>query len=201
MIVDIDVHAAAGTSEIFEADPSVLVCSLHHGSPNFYPQNTGQAWAKKTGPEHMGVGEGNGFNVNVRCEKREYLRDLARQHLLTLRPLSRRSFASGNISDGDFITACEDIILPIGQEFRPDIIIVSAGFGAAEGDCGQCHVSPQGFAHFFHLLMRLTNGRLIVAAEGGYSPPIFAECIGQVLATLLGDYKSKADHSMSTLAR
>ena len=58
MIVDIDVHAAAGTSQIFEADPSVLVCSLHQGSPTFYTQNTGQAWAKKTGSEHMGVGEG-----------------------------------------------------------------------------------------------------------------------------------------------
>lgn len=38
------------------------------------------------------------------------------------------------ISDGDYLTAWHMLVLPIAAEFRPDIILVSAGFDAADKD-------------------------------------------------------------------
>jgi hypothetical protein len=39
------------------------------------------------------------------------------------------------------------LLLPIGREFAPDLVIVAAGFDAAEGDpLGGCHVTPEGCA-------------------------------------------------------
>jgi acetoin utilization deacetylase AcuC-like enzyme len=41
------------------------------------------------------------------------------------------------------------VILPIAREFSPDMVIISAGFDAAEGDpLGNCLVSPEAFGHF-----------------------------------------------------
>lgn len=38
------------------------------------------------------------------------------------------------ISDGDYLTAWNMLVLPVAEEFRPDIILVSAGFDAADKD-------------------------------------------------------------------
>jgi acetoin utilization deacetylase AcuC-like enzyme len=38
------------------------------------------------------------------------------------------------ISDGDYLTAWHMLVLPVAAEFRPDLILVSAGFDAADKD-------------------------------------------------------------------
>eukprot|EP00775_Hariotina_reticulata_P009647 gene9647-9807_t len=38
------------------------------------------------------------------------------------------------ISDGDYLTAWYMIVLPLVTEFRPDLVLVSAGFDAADKD-------------------------------------------------------------------
>jgi histone deacetylase 6 len=38
------------------------------------------------------------------------------------------------ISDGDYLTAWHMLVLPVATEFRPDLILVSAGFDAADKD-------------------------------------------------------------------
>ncbi|KAF8059654.1 Hdac6 [Scenedesmus sp. PABB004] len=52
------IHHGNGTQQIFEADPAVLVLSIHRRDKNFYPQGCGYAGEVGTGP-------GRGFNVNV----------------------------------------------------------------------------------------------------------------------------------------
>jgi len=46
------------------------------------------------------------------------------------------------------------------------IVLVSAGFDAAEGDqLGQCHVSPAAYGHMTHMLCALAQGKVVVALE------------------------------------
>lgn len=40
----------------------------------------------------------------------------------------------GMMGNGDYLSAFQHLILPIAYEFAPDLVIVSAGFDAAEGD-------------------------------------------------------------------
>jgi acetoin utilization protein AcuC len=57
MIIDLDVHAAQGTQEIFYSDPFVFTISLHQDPTTLYP-GTGFA-------DQRGEGKGFGFNLNV----------------------------------------------------------------------------------------------------------------------------------------
>jgi acetoin utilization protein AcuC len=57
MIIDHDVHAGNGTSDIYYEDPNVLFISLHQDPRTFYP-GTGFI-------EQIGSGLGKGYNVNV----------------------------------------------------------------------------------------------------------------------------------------
>lgn len=38
------------------------------------------------------------------------------------------------VSDGDYLTAWHMLVLPVAAEFRPDLILVSAGFDAVDKD-------------------------------------------------------------------
>lgn len=57
LILDYDVHAGNGTSDIYYADPSVLFVDLHQDPRTLYP---GTGFVRQ-----IGEGEGEGFNVNV----------------------------------------------------------------------------------------------------------------------------------------
>jgi histone deacetylase 6 len=44
------------------------------------------------------------------------------------------------VSDGDYMTVWNYLVMPVAYEFDPELIIVSAGFDAAEGDpIGELH--------------------------------------------------------------
>jgi histone deacetylase 6 len=65
------------------------------------------------------------------------------------------------------LAAFHHIVLPIAREFGPELVFVSAGFDAAEGDAiGGCRVTPEGFAHMTALLLSLAGGRVILCLEG-----------------------------------
>src|SRR5687768_15992464 len=68
-IVDFDVHHGNGTQAAFEADPSVLLVSLHQHPRTCYP-GTGYEW-------ETGTGAGRGFTMNIPfdpgCSDAEYL--------------------------------------------------------------------------------------------------------------------------------
>ena len=57
LILDYDVHGGNGTSDIFYADPTVLVISIHQDPRTLYP-GTGFV-------PQIGTGPGTGYNVNV----------------------------------------------------------------------------------------------------------------------------------------
>ncbi|KAG1678202.1 hypothetical protein FOA52_016139 [Chlamydomonas sp. UWO 241] len=154
LILDWDIHHGNGTQHIFEHDPSVLYMSLHrHDHGQFFP-GTG-------GAGEVGIGEGEGFTVNVPWD-------------------------AADIANGDYLCAFNQVLVPIAYEFNPDLIIVSAGFDAADGDpIGQCRVTPEGFGHMTAMLKVVAPTVLLL--EGGYNLNATAEASEACLRVLLGE--------------
>lgn len=87
------------------------------------------------------------------------------------------------MGDGDYMFAFQEVVMPVAQEFDPDLVIgehipvflfsidlltitVAAGFDAAAGDVlGGCFVSPACYAQMTHMLMTLANGKVAVCLE------------------------------------
>ena len=80
---------------------------------------------------------------------------------------------SGGYLDEDFAQIFERVLLPIGRQFQPDLLLVSAGFDIYyEDPLGAMLVTPKGFARLTRFLLQLAEevcqGRLLLTLEGGY---------------------------------
>ena len=84
----------------------------------------------------MGKGKGKEFNVNIPWDA-SGLGDA--DYMFAMKQVREALEAT-------FVTECIwQVVGPIAAEFRPDLVLVSAGFDAAKGDpFGQCNVSPGG---------------------------------------------------------
>jgi histone deacetylase 6 len=88
--------------------------------------------------------------------------------------------------DAEYLAAMDSIVLPIAVEFQPDLLLISAGFDAADGDVGECHVTPEGFrALTKKLLQALPCVPVVATLEGGYVRSVLSECVVQVVQALL----------------
>jgi len=158
LILDWDVHHGNGVQNIFYDDPNVLYISLH-------VSEGGRFYPSGDGKDlyHCGEGAGLGKNVNIPWKTR-------------------------GMRDGDYLYAFQKVVMPIAQDFDPDLVMVCAGFDAAEGDMiGGCHVSPAGYAHMTHMLMSLAGGKLVVCMEGGYNLRAISVSALAVTRTLMGE--------------
>ncbi|XP_061624266.1 histone deacetylase 7 isoform X5 [Phyllopteryx taeniolatus] len=160
LIVDWDVHHGNGTQEIFYSDPSVLYMSLHrYDHGNFFPGSGS--------PAEVGSGAGEGFNVNV-------------------------AWTGGldpPMGDAEYLAAFRTVMMPIAQEFSPDVVLVSAGFDAAEGNpapLGGYKVSAKCFSFLTHQLMSLAGGRLVLSLEGGHDLTAICDASEACVSALLG---------------
>ncbi|MCB9562452.1 MAG: histone deacetylase [Kofleriaceae bacterium] len=75
--------------------------------------------------------------------------------------------------DEEYLVAFDEVFVPIIQGFAPDVLIVSAGFDAFRGDpLASMRVTRDGFGAMADrvraLADRVSDGRLVVALEGGY---------------------------------
>jgi len=138
-IVDFDVHHGNGTDEIFRADGSVLFCSLHQYGPN--PLNPIIPFYPGSGAEdERGHGAGAGATLNV--------------------PLP-----AGAGYDA-YADAIENRIRPELSRFKPEMLLLSAGFDAhADDPLALRRVPPKGFGGMTRLLVRMAEepcgGRVI----------------------------------------
>lgn len=94
--------------------------------------------------------------------------------------------------DAAYVRVFRDILSPIALTFRPEIILVSAGFDPYIGDpLGEMRVTPEGFACFTRILLDLAEeccgGRLVAVLEGGYNIVGLAKSVRAVLLELLGE--------------
>ena len=164
LILDWDVHHGNGIQNIFYDDPNVLYISLHvYANGEFYPGQPEDPDLPDGGLDKVGVGAGIGRNVNI-------------------------GWSEQGVGDGEYMAAFQKIVMPIAQEFNPDLVIVSAGFDAAAGDeLGGCWVSPACYSHMTHMLMSLANGKIAICLEGGYNLRAISRSALAVAKTLMGE--------------
>jgi acetoin utilization deacetylase AcuC-like enzyme len=115
--------------------------------------------------DQAGEGEGEGRTVNV--------------------PLPA---GSGNAT---YRAAFERIVVPVIEEFQPELIFVSAGQDANVFDpLARMTLTTSAYRAMAGIMLdlaeRLCNGRLVVAQEGGYSPHYAPYCSASVAETLTG---------------
>ncbi|HBB18634.1 MAG TPA: histone deacetylase, partial [Syntrophus sp. (in: bacteria)] len=83
----------------------------------------------------------------------------------------------------------QELLSPIALAFKPEIILVSAGFDTYFADpLGEMKVTPEGFACLTRNLLNLAEaccgGRLVLVLEGGYHIQGLAKCVRAVLLEL-----------------
>ena len=86
---------------------------------------------------------------------------------------------------------CEELILPAARSFRPDAVLLSAGFDAHHADpLGAINLSTDFYRWMTAQMMEIADaysgGRLISMLEGGYDLEALADCIAAHLETLMG---------------
>lgn len=92
--------------------------------------------------------------------------------------------------DKEYRHKIERDLVPAFSEFRPQVILVSAGFDAhIEDDMSDIKLSTQGFSWLMETIFQLaemhSNGRLISILEGGYSLKVLPELIVNHVRILL----------------
>jgi acetoin utilization deacetylase AcuC-like enzyme len=98
----------------------------------------------------------------------------------------------GGQGDRDFAVIFNELLTPIARQYRPEMILVSAGFDIYGGDpLGTMMVTPAGFAYMTRVLLALAaeicQGRLLLFLEGGYNLRGLQEGVLAVLAEMRGD--------------
>lgn len=91
-----------------------------------------------------------------------------------------------------FRAAFDDVILPRLHEFRPDFLIISAGFDAHRDDpLGHLQLDEADFAWATRQLMALADvhahGRIVSVLEGGYDLQGLALSVAAHVEALMGD--------------
>ncbi len=115
--------------------------------------------------DQIGEGDGEGRTVNV--------------------PLPA---GSGNAA---YRAAFERIVVPVVEEFAPELIFVSAGQDASAFDpLARMTLTTSAYRAMAGIMLdlaeRLCNGRMVVAQEGGYAPNYAPYCSASIAETLTG---------------
>jgi len=113
--------------------------------------------------DETGEGEGRGYTVNV--------------------PFPFR------VDDTIYLQGFDQIAAPIIQQYKPQFILVSAGFDGHYSDpVGSLSLSTQGYSEVFlkisKLASQLCDGRLVVSLEGGYSLSFLGKMVTSVIARM-----------------
>jgi acetoin utilization deacetylase AcuC-like enzyme len=85
-------------------------------------------------------------------------------------------------SDDEYLRAIDAELAPIAESYRPELILVSCGFDALDGDPeGGMALSANGFARLTTLTTALAErfcaGRIGLFLEGGYHRSELAQCV------------------------
>lgn len=115
--------------------------------------------------EQVGSGKGAGYTVNI--------------------PLP------AGTGDRGYRAAFEQLVLPIGYRFQPQLVIISAGQDANWLDpLGQMLVSMNGFRQMSEVMIKFADevcaGRLVMLQEGGYSAAYVPYCTVAAVEPLMG---------------
>ncbi len=93
--------------------------------------------------------------------------------------------------DGEYVALFEKVLQPIAIEFKPEMILVSAGFDIHHDDpLGGMQVTPKGFAGLTRSVLNTANiccnGRVVMTLEGGYGLQGLKDSVRAVLREMAG---------------
>ncbi len=95
----------------------------------------------------------------------------------------------GGAGDVAYLKAMNEILAPAADYFKPDLVLVSAGFDAHWFDLAM-NVSYEGFAAMARVVQQIAdkhcNGRLAMVLEGGYNTESLSRGVHSVLHSLTG---------------
>jgi acetoin utilization deacetylase AcuC-like enzyme len=116
-------------------------------------------------PREVGVGAGEGFTVNCGIP--------------------------GGATDADYGAIYQELLLPIADAYRPELVLVSAGFDPHRSDpIGGMLLTERGFAAMCSAMRALADsvcgGRLVLLLEGGYSLEGLSQSVHACVEVLAG---------------
>jgi acetoin utilization deacetylase AcuC-like enzyme len=111
-------------------------------------------------PNESGRGAGAGFTLNI--------------------PL-----AAGT-KDDEVEQLYAELAIPVVRAFKPDLLMISAGFDAHEHDpLGQLRMTTEGFGRLTKALVGLADevcdGKVVLVTEGGYDLKALSGCLQKVI--------------------
>jgi acetoin utilization deacetylase AcuC-like enzyme len=94
--------------------------------------------------------------------------------------------------DAEYLKIFRRLLKPVALAFKPDIVLVSAGFDIYGKDpLGGMDVTTAGFANFARVLMDIADeccgGKLVATLEGGYEVEGLALSVKAVLKEMSGE--------------
>ena len=98
--------------------------------------------------------------------------------------------------DQGFLLALQEVLVPIARRYRPELILVSAGYDAHWSNTAYLNsirmgATVTGFAQWTALLQdlaaELCDGRIAFMLEGGYDPEALGWSVAATLRVLLGE--------------
>jgi acetoin utilization deacetylase AcuC-like enzyme len=154
----------------------VIDYDVHHGNGTqkaFYTSPEVLYLSTHQSPHYPGTGsmqetgkdEGEGFTLNV--------------------PLP------AGIGDAEYLRIFREVFGPVGREFQPDLVLVSAGFDAHRDDpLGGMDLTSAGYGALTREILNLAGevcgGRAVFALEGGYDLRALEESIVAALSAMTG---------------
>ena len=149
---------------------------LHHGNGTqkaFYDRKDVLFFSSHQYPHYpgsgnfdeVGIGKGEGFTVNA--------------------PLP------SGFGDTEYLAVYDRILKPIALEYKPQLVLVSAGFDPYVKDpLGGMEVTGDGFGNIASLVRQIAEatcgGKVLLTLEGGYDPDGLREGVRSVLQALTG---------------
>lgn len=164
-------QAAHGISRV-----CIIDWDYHHGNATeqffysdptvlFFSTHRWNAYPGTGNPARRGAGEGLGYTVNV---------DLG-----------------AGATDRDMLDAWDREFLAKAEAFRPELVLISAGFDSRKDDrLGDFRIGDDTFRRLTRMAMDLASasagGRVVSLLEGGYNPAGLAEAVAAHLEILAG---------------
>jgi len=114
--------------------------------------------------QSTGAGKGKGFNLNIPME--------------------------ANSGDIEYIQVFRDIIIPAIKDFRPEFILISAGFdGHGDDPLSSLTLTEAGYKEMTHIIKEAaalySKNRVISVLEGGYNLTALANSVHSHLESLI----------------
>ena len=181
--------AAAHAQTLGAAKIAIVDYDVHHGNgtQHIFERDASVLYCSihqypyypGSGPaSDVGEGDGAGLTVNVPLES--------------------------GATDDDYHQVFDEVVVPVVRAFRPDLILVSAGFDAHEHDpLGGMRLTTAAFGAMTMALRTVADehceGRLVAVTEGGYDLRALRDCLIAVVDVLGAEHSESAAWPTSTI--